>query len=103
MTASAADRSHSEKLKMTVSERSIGALTVALQDWLAGRSAGAGRPTGSGGRVPASGGVSRPAGPVEGRSAGRSTHPPPPPVPPGAPPARAGAGVPPPPPPAPRH
>ena len=58
MTASAADRSHTEKRKMTVSERSIGALTAALQDWLASRSAGPGRPVVSGVRMPDTGGLS---------------------------------------------
>jgi aminoglycoside phosphotransferase (APT) family kinase protein len=58
MTASAADRSHSEKIKMTVSERSIGALTTALQDWLAERSPGPGRPTVSGVHMPGNGGLS---------------------------------------------
>jgi aminoglycoside phosphotransferase (APT) family kinase protein len=58
MTASAADRSHSERKKMTVSERSVSALTAGLQDWLAGRSAGPGRPTVSGVRMPDSGGLS---------------------------------------------
>jgi aminoglycoside phosphotransferase (APT) family kinase protein len=52
------DRSHGEKLKMTVSERSIPALTAALQDWLAGRSAGPGRPTVSKVALPDSGGLS---------------------------------------------
>src|ERR1700733_8282553 len=33
----AADGSHTEKRKMTVSERSIPALTAALRDWLGGR------------------------------------------------------------------
>jgi aminoglycoside phosphotransferase (APT) family kinase protein len=58
MTASAADRSHSEKRKMTVSERRLGTLAAALQDWLAGLPAGAGRPTVSGVRIPDSGGLS---------------------------------------------
>ena len=39
MAAAEADRSHGEKLKMTVSERSVPALAAALQDWLAGRAA----------------------------------------------------------------
>src|SRR5258708_29740445 len=73
MTASAADRSHSEKLKMTVSERSIGALTVALQDWLAGRSAGPDRPTVSGVRMPDSGGLSSTSVLFEACWAGEST------------------------------
>jgi len=70
MTASAADQSHSEreksaadgaqaeKKKMTVSERDIGALTRGLQDWLAGRSAGPGRPTVTGARTPEANGLS---------------------------------------------
>jgi len=58
MTASEADRSHSEKIKMTVSERSIPALTVALREWLASRSAGPGRPAVSGVRVPDTNGLS---------------------------------------------
>ena len=52
------DRSHGEKRKMTVSERSIPALTAALQDWLAGRAAGPGRPTVTGVGMPDSGGLS---------------------------------------------
>jgi aminoglycoside phosphotransferase (APT) family kinase protein len=58
MTASAADRSHSEKIKMTVSERSTGALTAALQGWLASQAAGPGRPTVSAVHMPDSGGLS---------------------------------------------
>jgi aminoglycoside phosphotransferase (APT) family kinase protein len=58
MTASAADRSHSEKRKMTVSERTVPALAAALQEWLADRPAGPGRPTVSGVRLPESGGLS---------------------------------------------
>jgi len=58
MSASTADQSHSEKKKMTVSERSIPALTAALQDWLAGRSAGPDRATVSGVRMPDTGGLS---------------------------------------------
>jgi aminoglycoside phosphotransferase (APT) family kinase protein len=58
MTAPAAGRSHSEKRTMTVSERSIPALTAALQDWLDGRTVGTARPTVSGVRVPDSGGLS---------------------------------------------
>jgi len=37
MTASAEDRAPGERVKMTVSERSIGALGTALHDWLDGR------------------------------------------------------------------
>jgi aminoglycoside phosphotransferase (APT) family kinase protein len=58
MTESAADRSHSEKIKMTVSERSVGALTTALEEWFAGRSAGPGRPAVSGVHMPGNGGLS---------------------------------------------
>ena len=58
MTASEADRSHGEKIKMTVSERSIPALTAALQEWLASRSAGPGPFAVSGVRVPDTGGLS---------------------------------------------
>jgi aminoglycoside phosphotransferase (APT) family kinase protein len=58
MAASAADRSHGEKRKMTVSERTVPALTAALQDWLAGRVAGPGRPVVTGVRLPESGGLS---------------------------------------------
>jgi aminoglycoside phosphotransferase (APT) family kinase protein len=58
MTASAADRSHGEKRKMTVSERSVPALAAALQDWLAAGPAGPGQPTVSGVRIPDSGGLS---------------------------------------------
>ena len=52
------DRSHGEKRRMTVSERSLPALTAALQDWLAGRAAGPGRPTVTGVGLPDSGGLS---------------------------------------------
>jgi aminoglycoside phosphotransferase (APT) family kinase protein len=48
MTASAADRSPGEKLKLTVTERTTGALTVALQNWLAGRLASSDQQSGSG-------------------------------------------------------
>ncbi|HTS97409.1 MAG TPA: phosphotransferase family protein [Streptosporangiaceae bacterium] len=58
MAAAAADRPPGEKRKMTVSERSIPALTAALQDWLASRSAGAGRPTLSAVGMPGNGGLS---------------------------------------------
>lgn len=40
MTASAEDRAPGERVKMTVSERSIDALGTALRDWLAGRLGG---------------------------------------------------------------
>ena len=58
MTGSADDRSPDERFVLTVSERGVGALTAALQEWLAGR---LGRPSGlrvSGVRMPASGGMS---------------------------------------------
>ena len=58
MAVPEADRSHGEKIKMTVSERSIPALTTALQDWLAGRSAGPGPPTVSKVAMPDNGGLS---------------------------------------------
>src|SRR5215469_11518179 len=54
----AADGAHAEKKKMTVSERDIGALTRGLEDWLAGRSAGPGRPTVTGARTPEANGLS---------------------------------------------
>ena len=57
MTASA-DRTPGEQIKMTVSQRDIGALAAALQDWLAGKLAAAGPPTISGMRMPSSGGLS---------------------------------------------
>jgi len=58
VTGSADDRSPDERFVLTVSERGVGALTAALQEWLAGR---LGRPSGlrvSGVRMPASGGMS---------------------------------------------
>ena len=58
MAVPAADGSRSEKRKMTVSERSLPALTAALQDWLAGRSAGPGRPAVSRIGMPDNGGLS---------------------------------------------
>jgi aminoglycoside phosphotransferase (APT) family kinase protein len=58
MTPPEADRSPTEKLKMTVSERSTGALTAALQDWLAVQPGEPGRLTVSGVRMPDSGGLS---------------------------------------------
>jgi aminoglycoside phosphotransferase (APT) family kinase protein len=58
MPASAADRTPGEKVKMTVSERSIATLTAALQDWLADRAGGPGGLTVSGVRMPDSGGLS---------------------------------------------
>src|SRR5215472_15957330 len=57
MTAPAADEAHAEKKKMTVSERDVGALTRGLEDWLAGRSAGPGRPTVTGARTPEANGL----------------------------------------------
>jgi len=53
----AADGSHTEKRKMTVSERSIPALTAALREWLAGRLA-PDRPVVSEVAMPDSGGLS---------------------------------------------
>jgi aminoglycoside phosphotransferase (APT) family kinase protein len=58
MTAPAAEGSPTEQKKMTVSERSIGVLAKGLQDWLAGRSAGPGRPTVTGARTPDTNGLS---------------------------------------------
>jgi aminoglycoside phosphotransferase (APT) family kinase protein len=74
MTASAADRSHTEKRKMTVSERSIGALTAGLQDWLASRSARPGRPVVSGVRMPDTGGLSSTSVLFEATWAGAGTE-----------------------------
>jgi aminoglycoside phosphotransferase (APT) family kinase protein len=56
--APAADPSHSEIRKMTVTERSIPALTAALQDWLASRAAHPGRPVVRRVAMPDSGGLS---------------------------------------------
>jgi len=53
----AADGSHTEKRKMTVSERTIPALTTALQEWLASRLAPA-RPAVSNVAMPGNGGLS---------------------------------------------
>ena len=50
------DRPHGEKRKMTVSERTVPALTTALQEWLTKRVPG--RPVVSGVRLPESGGLS---------------------------------------------
>jgi aminoglycoside phosphotransferase (APT) family kinase protein len=58
MTAPAADQSHTEKRKMTVSERNIPALTAALQQWLSALPALPGKPTVSGVRAPDSNGLS---------------------------------------------
>jgi aminoglycoside phosphotransferase (APT) family kinase protein len=58
MTASEEERSPGEQRKMTVSERSLGTLGAALQDWLAGRLGRPGQLTVSGVRMPASGGLS---------------------------------------------
>jgi len=58
VTASADDRSPDERFILTVSERGVGALTAALQEWLGGR---LGHPAGlrvSGVRMPSSGGMS---------------------------------------------
>ena len=53
-----ADRPPGEKRKMTVSERSLGELAAALQDWLASQPGAPGRPTVSGVRLPESAGLS---------------------------------------------
>ncbi|HYK71021.1 MAG TPA: phosphotransferase family protein [Streptosporangiaceae bacterium] len=62
MTTPAADQSHSEKRKMTVSERSIPALTAALQRWMAAQPGLPGDPPGAptvtGVRPPDSNGLS---------------------------------------------
>jgi aminoglycoside phosphotransferase (APT) family kinase protein len=55
MTASAEERSPEEQIKMTVSERGIGALATALQDWLTDRLGRPGQLTVSGVRTPGSG------------------------------------------------
>src|SRR5690348_10764742 len=55
MTASAEDRAPGERVKMTVSERSIGALGTALHDWLDGRLDGPQELTVSEVRTPAGG------------------------------------------------
>ncbi|HEY1698417.1 MAG TPA: phosphotransferase family protein [Trebonia sp.] len=52
----ASDRPHGEKRKMTVSERSVPALTAALQEWLTERVGGL--PVVTGVRLPESGGLS---------------------------------------------
>jgi aminoglycoside phosphotransferase (APT) family kinase protein len=53
-----ADRSPGEKVKMTVSERSVTSLAAALESWLASRIARTVWPTVSGVRVPDTGGLS---------------------------------------------
>ncbi len=58
MTASAADRSPEQKIKMTVSERTAESLAPALRDWLAGRLGTSEPPVISDVRVPESGGLS---------------------------------------------
>ena len=58
MTAPTADPSRGDKRKMTVSERSIPALTAALQGWLDGLASEPGRPMVSGVRLPDSNGLS---------------------------------------------
>ncbi len=58
MTASAADRSPGEKVKMTVSERTAESLTPALRDWLASRLGTGEPPEISNVRVPEFGGLS---------------------------------------------
>lgn len=47
-----------EKVKLTVSERTVAALAPALETWLAGRGGAAGRPTVTGVRLPDAGGMS---------------------------------------------
>jgi aminoglycoside phosphotransferase (APT) family kinase protein len=58
VTASAEDRRPDERRKMTVSERSIGALAAALESWLAGRLGHPGELTVGRVRMPGSGGLS---------------------------------------------
>lgn len=58
MTAPAADQSQTEKRKMTVSERSMTALTGALQQWLTAQPDLPGEPTVTGVRGPDSNGLS---------------------------------------------
>jgi aminoglycoside phosphotransferase (APT) family kinase protein len=58
MTVPAADQSHIEKRKMTVSERSIPALTAALQQWLTGQPEPPGEPMVTGVRAADSNGLS---------------------------------------------
>jgi aminoglycoside phosphotransferase (APT) family kinase protein len=54
----AEERVPGEKVKMTVSERGLGAVGAALESWLAGRDGTAGRPTVTGVRMPDTGGLS---------------------------------------------
>jgi hypothetical protein len=58
VTASAEDRPRDEKVKMTVSERSLDGLGAVLEGWLAGQAGIPGRPTVTGVRVPDTGGLS---------------------------------------------
>ena len=58
MATPAEDRVPGEKVKMTVSERSLAAVGPALEGWLAGRAGTAGPPAVTGVRVPDSGGLS---------------------------------------------
>jgi aminoglycoside phosphotransferase (APT) family kinase protein len=58
MTVPAADQSHTEKRKMTVSERNIPAMTAALQAWLTTQPGLPGEPTVSGVHGPDSNGLS---------------------------------------------
>src|SRR5580658_2782336 len=53
-----ADHAHDQQIRMTVSERSPGALTLALRDWLGSRLGTAEPPEISGVRLPESGGLS---------------------------------------------
>jgi hypothetical protein len=54
----AEDRVPGEKVKMTVSERSLGSLGPALESWLADRTGGTERPAVTGIRMPDTGGLS---------------------------------------------
>ena len=58
MATPAEDRVPGEKVKMTVSERSLGAVGAALESWLASRAGTPGPPTVTGVRVPDTGGLS---------------------------------------------
>jgi aminoglycoside phosphotransferase (APT) family kinase protein len=58
VTVPEADQSHSEKRKMTVSERDIPGLTAALQQWLETEARLPGKPTVSGVRAPEGNGLS---------------------------------------------
>ncbi len=66
-----ADRPPGEKRKMTVSERSVGDLATALQDWLASRPGAPGQPTVSGVRHARQRRPVEHVGAVRGQLAGR--------------------------------